>query len=326
VTASINRTSNDGQLYVYAGDGTGAFVQKQGIRTPYLTGAVLITDLNEDGLPDVAAGISSNWATENTVAIYLGQGAGSVSEPTYYPAPTKYPYGVSLRQADINNDGLIDLVVGIGEAFGGVQILLAREGGPFETIFYRLENLWVNDVEVGDVNNDGALDLFVAGRYQGYTTATDNVAILLGDGSGIFTVENRYSVEYANFRTAILADLDENGTLDAVLASDRIVDFKGTGDGSFSSSSNWSGGGMHWDIAGADINGDSTVDFVSVGLAKAMTVWISEGNGSLVDVNYRVSDRNIDVDMADVNQDGRPDAIIGNASRGIIVALNKGQR
>ena len=170
-----NRMSNT--ISVLFGLGGGA------LRSPVSFGAgtspfwVSVGDFNGDGKQDLA---TAN-ADSNDVSILLGDGSGNFSAATGSPfAAGTWPYAVVV--GDFNSDGKQDLAavnnisfnvtVLMGDGSGGFS---PASGSPFAV------GGGPESIAIGDFNGDGKQDLVTTNGY------TNNVTVLLGDGSGGFS-------------------------------------------------------------------------------------------------------------------------------------------
>jgi flagellar hook capping protein FlgD/VCBS repeat protein/FG-GAP repeat protein len=132
-------------------------------------------DFNEDGIGDLAASMK-----HGAVAILLGQGQFGVWNGQY--AQATYPAGGAglMQVADLNRDGIADLVV-VDNAGKAVRVLLGNGAGGHgdgtfaAAVSYPLTFAPTRAVS-GDFNEDGAPDLAV--------TTTDGVAVLPGHLTG----------------------------------------------------------------------------------------------------------------------------------------------
>ncbi|MGA2372192.1 MAG: FG-GAP repeat domain-containing protein [Candidatus Korobacteraceae bacterium] len=191
----------DSGVSVLLGNGDGTFrpgveYEAGGFSTTVATG-----DFNRDGILDL---VTSNFSTGN-VSVLLGNGDGTFRPHVDYPAGLN-PTGVVV--ADFNGDGKLDLAVGIpGSDGGAVAILLGNGDGTFRApVDYPVPEGAVR-VDVGDVNQDGKLDLVVANSHEA------GVNILLGNGDGTFQPQLFFPCGNRPWN-ALPADFNGDGHLD----------------------------------------------------------------------------------------------------------------
>ena len=81
---------------------------------------------------------------------------------------------MGIAAGDLNGDGLDDLVVTL---YGntGVAIMVAKQGGGFNTPYFNQTGNNPKAVAIGDLNGDGKPDLAVANY------SDNNVAVLLNN-------------------------------------------------------------------------------------------------------------------------------------------------
>jgi hypothetical protein len=161
-------------------------------------------DLNADGKPDVVVGSD----TVAYFAVLLGQGDGT------FVAPSKHglPGPVSVRTnglllADVNNDKKQDIVV--AENSGSrVDVLLGAGDGTFGPPTLATSLSGPTDVAVGDLYEDGSLDLAVA-------SAGNQLSIVKGQGNGTFGAPVTLTQPHQPAGLA-LGDVNGDGHLDAI--------------------------------------------------------------------------------------------------------------
>ena len=314
-----------GQNRLYLNDGSGRFLDTGG-RLPVASHDsedIALADFDGDG--DIDAVVVSE--DDRTNEYYVNDGQARF---TLGPFPvTGTSNGVVT--GDLDGDGDVDLVVGNA----GPEFVLLNDGSgnwtddsanriPAEATGV------TQDVELGDLDGDGDLDLLVANE--------DGNRVLLNDGTGAFTDETvawlpvRGTQEET--READLGDIDGDGDLDAFFANtassfasadpaDRLLlnvggRFEDVSD-RLPPASRRSFDGEFWDV-----DGDGDLDIVTGGIgtgfsAIAYTVLINDGEG-----RFSVPEEPVfpgtaaafgfDTEMADLTGDGRPDFYL--ASRG----------
>lgn len=178
------------------------------------TRGVYAGDLNGDGYDDLA--VTSDGG--GIVSLLYNKGNGQFNPAVSYNLSGS---GYFLDGGDFDDDGDIDLAVAVYSGDSSrVQIMENVGSGVFNRSDYYFLGLHFSDVAVGDMDNDGDLDLVVSsGSYGG------NPHILLNNGSGTFSViENIIYPERC--RGLNLADMDNDGKLDIVVVdvgTERIV-------------------------------------------------------------------------------------------------------
>jgi hypothetical protein len=181
-----------GHVGILKGDGFGGF-SIGGITTSNDPSSVQVGDLNGDGILDlVVSGAQPQNTGGNFVATFLGDGSGNFTPHTTMSLGTGNIKG-ELAVGDFNGDGKLDVAVApAGTSTGpGNQVLVFLgdgAGGLSAPVGYTTGGKEEHSVIAVDVNNDGHLDLVVTDRTSG------SVSVLLGDGTGHFTLVGTYSV------------------------------------------------------------------------------------------------------------------------------------
>jgi len=153
---------------------------------------------------------------------YSNQRLGVFTDITQGSGLADQPGAGAIASGDYNNDGFLDLF--IGSTDGGNHILYRNlRNGSFEQeplageMFRTLKNVKVYDVVFLDFNNDGFLDLLVAGE----STVKDQrgVCLFYNDGKGRFTdVSGILPAEVVSGRQITPFDYNDDGDLDVMLA------------------------------------------------------------------------------------------------------------
>jgi hypothetical protein len=185
------------------------------------------------------------------------------------------------------------------------------------------------DVATGDFTGDGRADVVVANL--GPDAFTGGVAVLRGDGAGNLADPVRTSVGIQNGTQEVApGDFDEDGKLDAAVVTGTtggagpIRILLGTGTGTFTLGQTLLAGDGHIEVA--DFTGDGHLDLVFLYEGGAATVKLFTGLGTgrfSAAVDLPRSWDAYDLEVADVNGDGRPD-LVGAAGGPIWSMLNLG--
>ncbi|MBL7961422.1 right-handed parallel beta-helix repeat-containing protein, partial [bacterium] len=137
--------------------------------------------------------------------------------------------GVNRGQAiwaDYNNDGLLDVVYSGASGEGRFAAIYRNEGGDwFSNIFADMTGVARSTLSVGDYDNDGDLDIFLAGDPDvDYTNATS--LIYRNDGDDTFTELNAGIVaiqgvkldgNWPHLPSSAFVDFDRDGDLDIMV-------------------------------------------------------------------------------------------------------------
>jgi hypothetical protein len=351
-----------GSVGVLLGNGDGTFQPA----VSYNTGGqytiwVAVADVNGDGKPDLAV-VSYNSGS-GSVSVLLGNGDGTFQPAVTYGLTPAGATPETIAIADVNSDGKPDLVVGL---FGSqVDVLLGNGDGTFQpAVTYGDGCCNKGSLAVADVNRDGKLDLLLVFAFcDGCVSMEGRVGVMLGNGDGTFQPQVLYDSGGDYPVSIAVADVNNDGKPDLVVANSCSVDsggfcsgagsvgvLLGNGDGTFQPVVSYSAGGLSFfSVAVADVDGDGKPDLVAAGCPTtngsgpvycggsadgSLAALLGNGDGTFQPAV--VFDAGgywpISVAAADLNGDGKPDVAVaswrGDATSGydgsVGVLLNGG--
>jgi Flp pilus assembly secretin CpaC len=284
--------------------------------TNYATGtgpaAVLATDLNADGHPDLAVANE----TANTVSILLNNGDGTFATNVDYPVGMG-PDGVA--SADFNGDGKPDLAVA-NLTSDTVSILLGNGDGTFQAATALPAGTGPVAIATGVFNsNNGNTDLAVVNQTAG------TVSIFLGNGDGTFAPAVDYPVGTTPSAIAV-GDFNGDGKLDLAVTnkgSNSVSILLGNGDGTFGAATNYATGVAPSGIVTADFNLDGKPDLaVSNETDGTVSILLGNGDGTFAaQTAYPANADPTSLATSDLNSDGKPDLVVTNGSANTISVL-----
>jgi len=276
--------NNDGNLdivnggLVQIGDGAGGFTRGYEIGSSF---SAAVGDLNNDGNLDIVA--ASHWGAfvhTNTVSVLLGNGMGGFTASTQSIGAGYDPLSVAI--GDLNNDGNLDIVTAnatfnvTGNLRGNNVSVLSGDGmGGFTASTIGLSSGAFGNpdpfpwsVALGDVNNDGNLDIVTANLLTNRIDRTSTTNILTGDGMGGFSVG--WGISGIGCASVALGDLNNDGNLDYIFGSrtpgisgNNIFVQAGDGRAGFAGFGQFNTGGFVSSVALGDLNADGNLDVVA---------------------------------------------------------------
>jgi len=312
--------------------------------------SVATGDFTGDGKPDIISASNSS----STISLLRNNGSGGFTPDGTFNSG---PGGVDMAVGDFNNNGTLDVAVAAGS---GVNILLGNGQGSFSApAFFQAA---ANKIITADFNNDGKLDLAIAGPSVQIRLGSGNgqfgtvscgalsstgmaagdvngdgkldlvltdvlsgqLRIHLGDGAGCVGAATTIDVLNAGRpRFVALTDLNKDGKLDIVAGATVLLN---NGSGAFGSPFAFGMGSLGADPGAntvvADFDGDSNPDIAS---ASTGTAGILFGNGAGGFRNaVGPNERGAyGLARADLNNDGKLD-IVALSNGGFVVMLGDG--
>ena len=260
--ALANSNTGANSVTILKGNTTGGFTTSGApVQVGTVPVAIATGDLRGDPTLDLAV------ANQNSNDVTILENFGGLG--VFVPFGSPIPVGttpVALAVGDFNGDAKLDIAVanfGAGPP-GTVTILLGNGLGGFTPATGSPVAVGTGpfSIAVGDLNEDGRLDLAVANN------ASNNVTVLLSSGAGTFSQAAGSPIPVATGpRSVVARDLNRDGRLDLAVAnfgSDNVTVLLGNGAGGFGSAATITvapGDGPS-SVAGGDLNGDGKEDLV----------------------------------------------------------------
>lgn len=283
---------------------------------------VSVGDVDADGHLDLVLVKGRHWPLVDRVL--LGDGRGGFA-PAYSVDPTA-DRSYSGVLVDMDGDGDLDVVVSNDQP--DPKIVHLNDGqGRFTPGSTFGEPEWsTRQLSIADLDGDGAYDAILANRYgQGSGPSY----ACFGDGEGAF-VSPCTAVSQGSATTITAADFDNDGAPDLVVPhrdGGQSFVYRNNGQGAFEERSPFGPADAAIRSAkAADFDGDGQLDLALIdqragpavirGL-DATTFGPSEALGPAGLTPYALH-------VADLNQDGAPDIIVGHVDARPIAYLNDG--
>ncbi|MBI1746261.1 MAG: VCBS repeat-containing protein [Acidobacteria bacterium] len=169
---------------------------------------VVSADFNGDGIPDLAIVNGSDAMTSILVLAGVGDGTfqpyGKV-EVSFPPRPWFSLQG--LCAADVNNDGLADLVTALGDVY------LNLGDGTFQKVAELRGRNW-DVVAAGDLDADGNIDVVLS--------YTFGLWVFWGNGDGTFSSRFEINGFTASGSGLFIGDFNNDGILDVFKLSGNV--------------------------------------------------------------------------------------------------------
>lgn len=323
--------------------------------TRYWTNKVEIADLNGDRRPDLLFANGGDYSAPgapepNQVFLNGGPGARFIeaTEAVLGPAPD---LARVIKARDLNGDGHADIVVGTTYQTQSRLFLGSGNGRFTEVTRTHLPQmpLSVGDLEAGDVDADGDLDLVLADWGPGNNMTNDGgvTRLWINDGAGRFTdaaprmppLKIRFSWDLE------LADVDNDGDLDVLVSCKRCPGsslFRNDGAGGFTDDAR----AMpqytnNYEFEAMDLDGNGFLDLVTLNdgeivgessSSRREHVFRNDGKGRFRDATEawwpaaaNVGEDDNMVAFLDADSDGDADFVVGSLSGPDRLLINDGR-
>jgi hypothetical protein len=314
----VTADRGDNTISVLLGRGDGTFSAHQAYPTGSAPRGIAAADFNGDGKIDI---VTANQS-DGTATISWGDGDGTFARGAEQsaPAPTLRPFQVVV--ADVNGDGIPDIVTA-NRSDNSVSVLLGNRDGSFQTKQTFPTGRLPISVAVADLQGDGVPDIVTA-NYGGST-----VSVLRGNGNGTFQPYHDIPVGSDPYDVKV-ADLRGDGKEDIVVTNknDNTVGvLLGNGDGTFQPMVAYPVASGPYEVVVDDLTGNGIPDLVvSHFSATVVDVLLGNGDGSFQTAReFPVGSRPYGLAVADLAGDGLSDIVTSNyRDNDVSVLLNEG--
>ena len=254
---------------------------------PVMASAVI--DVDGDGTPEIFLG--GGFEQEDSFYKFKDGKFEKIEELTLKRSGEDSTYGASV--IDLNKDGKNDLII---NRESGSYIAMNSGSDFVQTKFETFvnEKSRVLDFGLGDINNDGHVDLYGAAYLTRSAMEGQNIfnkqgyggtsVLLLNNGDNTFTnITETSGLSYThNTFMGIFVDMDDDSDLDLVVAHDtgKVKIWKNDGDLKFSDSKNPFSDvlGYPMGIAVGDFNNSGLVDFYFSNVGPTPPAFLASGD------------------------------------------------
>ena len=194
---------------------TGLFTNQAGAgMTGLRYSSVSWGDFNNDRYLDAMI-TGLNLAGEGVTKIYQNNANNTFTELAGLTIPGVYHSSVSW--GDYNNDGFLDvLVTGLNDALGPISKVFKNNGNSTfsEQTGIILSGVYNSSAVWGDYDNDGDLDIIIAGQALDGSVST---SVYRNEGSNVFSLQAGIVLPGLRNGSLALGDYDGDGYLDVIL-------------------------------------------------------------------------------------------------------------
>ncbi|MCB0522391.1 MAG: VCBS repeat-containing protein [Saprospiraceae bacterium] len=155
-------------LSVYTNNGSGAFT-RQILLSGRTCMDVQVVDWNVDGTPDILAAFEKIGSSSANVMAFVSNGAGGFTQTTLVTGNSDVN---AVHAADFNFDGAPDFVYAPEFFNGDLNIVLNDNGQSGTSYPLTTQTGEVYSIDIGDVNNDGQLDVVHANFAKNFIELT----------------------------------------------------------------------------------------------------------------------------------------------------------
>jgi hypothetical protein len=335
--------NGNGTVDVLLGNGDGTFQAPEVLQVGGTAGGVALGDFLGNGRQDIVL-----VRARGTVSVLLNNGDGTFGAPIDTALP-KTPFGdvTSLAVGDFNHDGRDGLAV---SSDAGVEVLRGNGDGTFaleNTIHFGVNSfdhtaVGTFQVQTADLRGNGETDLVVVTGDNVIPEPNNDVRVLLGNGDGTFqTPVVLHEGAFDQIEAVAVGDFTGDGKADVATLNfghlagtpfaPNLDVWAGNGDGTFRNLGvKFVGGapgfGGDFLLTAGDFRGDGKLDLLTGGRAKAVTLFLGNGDGTFnLAPTFAAGFSPAAIAGADFTGSGRPrDLVVANSSGSVSVLLGNG--
>lgn len=194
-----------------------------GIKGRNMSGGVIVDDFNNDNYLDI---ITSDWSLDGVMHYYQNDKKGKYLDYSKASQLGRFKGGLSMIQADYDNDGDIDIFVLRGawmHKYGRQPNSLLRNNGDgtFTDVTIKSGLYSEFPTQAGtwnDFNNDGYLDLFIGNESSDTESYPSELYLNNQDGTFTNVAKEAKCDVVAYIKGATAADYDNDGDIDLFLS------------------------------------------------------------------------------------------------------------
>jgi FG-GAP-like repeat/Secretion system C-terminal sorting domain len=279
--------------------------------------SIIEADFDLDGKIDVA---STRFTTDLVVVGRNTSVGGIVSftSTNFFGAVNP----IAIKAADINNDGLLDLIVA-GSTFNAVYVFknISTVGNiNFDTRIGFGAGAEPRKLTTGDIDNDGKIDVITSNQ------SGNSISVLRNTSTGT-AISFAAKVDFATAATPegiCIGDMDNDGKIDVLVAcsgSSAVSLLKNTstvGTIAFNARIDYGTGSFPWEVVAADMDNDGKLDIISSNTGPNTVSVIrnttTTGLSFATKIDYGTSFSPRGLVINDLDTDGKPDIITVNSS------------
>ena len=295
----------NGTLDVMLNQGGGQFISGNLIDIGLLPVAMIASDLNHDGIPDLALIGLENCAQgipNEFISVLSANGKPLATKHINYSSYNAWGLGLG----DLNGDGYTDAVLSENGTSTKLTAMFNNGSGFFSLANHPYTDVADDSFALGNFNADSKADV------AAIVTTTNELQVLLGLGNGEFHSSATYPTGSSPVSVSQV-DLNGDGYRDLVVANsgDNTIEvFLGSADGKFQPGKSYAAGNSPTQVAFGDFNRDGKLD-IAVANSTAVSILLGKGDGSFNALHsFPVGDTVNYIAVADLRGNGDNDVVV----------------